>query len=224
MLISFFVGYGQSELDTDYGAVMVTAQFIDVGNSSGVISLDAIKPTGAAGVDLAYGVNIQILDNAGYTTEDEYSWNGTAWETTSGEVATGVTFPAGQGLWVTSSLGEDVVGFQSCGAVNKNDVSIALDTDFGAVAVGNPFPVPLALDDILPTAAAGVDLAYGVNIQILDNAGYTTEDEYSWNGTAWETTSGEVATGVTFPAGQGLWVTSSLGEDVVHLQFPAPEL
>lgn len=220
---SLTVGYAQSALDTDYGAVMVTPQFINVGGEK-VISLDSIKPTAAEGVDLAYGVNIQILDNAGYTTEDEYSWNGSAWETTSGAIATGVTFPAGQGLWVTSSLGEDVVGFQSAGAVNKSDVSVALDTDYGAVAIGNPFPTALALNDILPTAAEGVDLAYGVNIQILDNAGYTTEDEYSWNGTAWETTSGSVATDVTFPAGQGLWVTSSLGEDVVHLQLPAPEL
>ena len=217
------VGYAQSQLDTEYGAVMVGAQFIDVVAENKEISLSAIVPTAAEGIDLSYGVNIQVLDTAGYTTEQDYLWNGTAWENTSGEVVADVTFAAGQGLWVTSSLGEDVVGFRSSGAVCMSDIAVELDIEYGAVAVCNPFPTAIDLSEILPSAAEGIDLSYGVNIQILDTAGYTTDQDYLWNGTAWENTSGEVVTNVTFAPGQGLWVTSSLGEDVVNLVFPAPE-
>ena len=203
---------------------MTSAQFVDVSASDGTISLAAIKPAAGVGVDTGYLVEIQILDNAGFTTDDAYTWNGTSWENTlTGTDASDVTFAPGQGLWVMSSIGE-AAGLQSSGKVGTADVEFALDTDYGAVAVGNPFPTEVALSDILPIAGVGVDTGYLVEIQILDNAGFTTDDAYTWNGASWENTlTGTDAGDVTFAPGQGLWIMSSIGEAAV-IRFPAPEL
>ncbi len=216
------VGYAQSALDTDYGAVMTSAQFVDVASTDGSISLNAIKPAAGVGVDTAYLVEIQILDNAGYTTEDSYLWNGATWEAASGDDVSKVTFAPGQGLWVMSSIGE-AAGLQSSGKVGTSDVDFDLDEDYGAAAIGNPFPTAVALNDILPIVDAGVDASYLIEIQILDNAGYTTENSYLWNGSSWEAASGADVSTITFAPGQGLWVMSSIGAPAA-LRFPAPEL
>lgn len=218
------VGYAQSPLDTDYGAVMACAQFADVSASDGSVSLSSLVPVAGVGVDTAYGVNIQILDNGGYSTESDYMWNGSSWENTNTGAATDdVTFSAGQGLWVMSFVGEPV-GFQSAGRVQTSDLNVALDTEYGGIIVGNAFPTSVSLSDILPVADKSVDTAYSVNIQILDNGGYTTDADYMWNGTSWEdTNTGAAVTDVTFAPGQGLWVMNFSGE-AVSLYIPAPEL
>lgn len=221
-MISFLVGYAQSNLDTDYGAVMTSAQFTDVASTDGSISLSAIKPVAMAGVETGYLVEIQLLDNAGYTTEDSYLWNGSAWEAATGADVSTITFAPGQGLWVMSSIGE-AAGLQSSGKVGAIDVDFALDEDYGAAAIGNPFPTSIALNDIVPIVGEGIDAAYLIEIQILDNAGYTTENSYLWNGTVWEAASGADVSTITFAPGQGLWVMSSIGAPA-SLRFPAPEL
>ena len=201
---------------------MTSAQFTDVASSDGSISLSAIKPTAATEVDMGYLVEIQILDNAGYTTEDSYLWNGTEWEAATGADVSTITFAPGQGLWVMSSVGE-AAGLQSSGKVGTSDVDFALDDDYGAAAIGNPFPTAIALNDIVPIVGEEVDAAYLIEIQILDNAGYTTENSYLWNGTEWEAASGADVSTIKFAPGQGLWVMSSIGE-AASLRFPAPEL
>jgi len=218
------VGYAQSALDTDFGAVMMSAQFTDVSATDGSIALSAVTPVAGAGIDTAYGVEIQILDNAGLTTDADYMWNGSAWEDANTGASVGdVTIAAGQGLWVASYVGEPV-GLQTSGKVSISDLNVALDTDFGAVAVGNSFPTSVPLNEILPVAAVGVDTAYSVEIQILDNAGLTTDADYMWNGSAWEDANTGAAVGeVTILAGQGLWVANYTGE-AVSLYIPAPEL
>ena len=197
---------------------MTVAQFANVLDADGSISLTSLVPTAAAGVDTAYNVVIQLLDSAGYTTDAEYTWNGSSWEGT--DVAN-VKFAPGQGLWVYSYCGDDPIGFQSSGKVMTSDVEFVLDKEYGAVGVGNAFPTPVKLTDMLVSAAAGVDTAYNVVIQILDSAGYTTDAEYTWNGTSWDGTDVD---NVTFAPGQGLWVYSYCGNDEVTLRIPAPEL
>ena len=218
------VGYAQTNLDTDYGAVMTSAQFADVAATDGSIALSAITPVADEEIDAAYGVEIQILDNAGRTTNADYMWNGSAWEdANTGSALDAVSIPAGQGLWVASYVGE-AVGLQTSGKVSTSDLSVALDTDYGAVAVGNSFPTPVGLSEIMPVASEEVDMAYSVEIQILDNAGRTTDADFMWNGSAWEdANTGTVVDEVSIPAGQGLWVANYTGE-AVSLYIPAPEL
>ena len=211
------VGYAQSNLDTEYGAVMTGAQFLNCGSAE-AISLANIKPiaTAMSAEDLAGSVEIQTLDNAGLTV-DSYVWNGEGWEGDEG-----TTFAPGTGLWVFNQVGDaDVVSLQTAGKVGKLDVSVTLDNNYGAVGVVNPFPVQVALADILPeceSMTAG-ELAGCVEIQTLNNAGLTV-DSFVWNGEGWEGDDNTV-----FAPGAGLWVFNQIGDaDEVTLRMPAPEL
>ena len=195
---------------------MVTPQFVPV--AGGEVSLDSLMPTGG---DVADNVAIQTLDAFGRTV-DTYSWNdwiaeNACWVNDDFEEVSDVTFPAGQGLWV---YGSDQ-GLQSAGKVGLEDVSVQLQN--GATGTGNPFPVALDLNDIVPS---GDDVADNVAIQTLDAFGRTV-DTYSWNDwvaeqPCWVNDDFEELSDVTFSAGQGLWVFGS--SDAQYLTFPAPEL
>ena len=197
---------------------MIVSQFIDVTSSTSSVALDSLTPSG----DDLDDVNIQLLSSGG-TTVTTYSWNTYMYDTPRWvdddmvEVE-GVTFAAGQGLWVGGSA--DSQKLQSAGKVNLADLAVRLQN--GATATGNPFPTPIALADIYPS---GDDLD-DVNIQLLSSGG-TTVTTYSWNTYMYDTPRWvdddmvEVE-GVTFEAGQGLWVGGS--SDSQYLNFPAPEL
>ena len=82
-----------------------------------------------------------------------------------------------------------------------------------------------ALEDLKPT---GSEIATDgeINIQLLDAYGRTTA-MYSWidwdgEPTGWCNGDFEVVEGVTFNAGQGLWVGGTTTTQ--YLRFPAPEL
>ena len=88
---------------------MTSSQFVDVGTTDGSISLSALTPIAAEGIDTAYSIAIQVLDSAGLTTDQDYTWNGTSWENTNdGSDVSDVKFAPGQGLWVYSFVGEEV--------------------------------------------------------------------------------------------------------------------
>ena len=140
---------------------MVAPQFLPVSGEN--IALESIAPTGD---DVADNVAIQTLDAFGRTV-DTYSWNDwvaetACWVNDDFEEVTGVTFPAGQGLWVFGSASTQ--GLQTAGKVGKEDVSVQLQN--GATGTGNPFPVAIDLNDIIPT---GDDVADNVAIQTLEH-------------------------------------------------------
>lgn len=216
------VGYGQSNLRN--GATMITPQFSPI--TGNTISLDSLVPTGS---DLADNVNIRVLDAYGRTLSGcEYAWNdwvdenGPCWANEDYEKVTGVTFAPGQGLWVYGKTTSQ--GLQSCGQVGLADVVVTLRN--GGTPTGNPFPVAVDLQDIVPE---GEDLPDNVNIRVLDAYGRTISGcEYAWNdwvdenGPCWANEDYEKVEGVSFDAGQGLWV---YGKNTSQsLRFPAPEL
>ena len=206
---------------------MASPQFVNIGTATSM-PLQSIKP---AGDDTSDNVNIQTLDAAGYTVST-YLW--VNWAGDSGdqvawvddeefEIVEDVAFAPGQGLWITGSSSEQ--GIQTAGAVGKSDVTVQLKS--GATAVGNPFPVSIPLQEIL---VEGDDTSDNVNIQLLDNAGYTLTT-YLW--VNWAGDSGdqeawvddeefEIVENVSINPGQGLWVTGSSTEQ--SIRFPAPEL
>ena len=222
--LSLPVGYAQNGLDNDYGAVMVSPQFLGVSGSE--ISIDAIVPVNSNDPD--YNIEIQVLDAGGRTQEDQdYMWIGGKWcDAITEEPVTGITFAPGQGLWVFCYTGESNVGLQTAGKVGMSDVLVTLDSDFGAVGAGNPFPVPVALADLLPEAEGEVDFEYNIEIQVLDAGGNTQEEQdYMWIGGKWcDAITEAPVKDVTFVPGQGLWVFNYTGESGVTLRFPAPEL
>ena len=215
---SFLVGYAQSGLKS--GATMVTPQFMNV--SAEEMPLTSIVPTGD---DLSDNVNIQTLNNAGYTVKS-YTWNDWMYDDAcwvdddTFEAAENVSFAFGQGLWTVGSSSDQ--GVQSAGRVCKDDAVMQLQS--GATGIGNPFPVPVALTDIIPE---GDDLSDNVNIQTLNNAGYTVKS-YTWNDWMYDDAcwvdddTFEAAEDVTFIAGEGLWVVGS--SNTQYLRIPAPEL
>ena len=194
---------------------MTGGQFISCDGNN--VTLASLVPTadGMSAAELAGCVEIQTLDNAGLTV-DSYVWNGEGWE---GDEET--TFAPGTGLWVFNQMGDtSTVKLQSAGKVGRLDVSITLDDNFGAVGVANPFPVKVDLADILPECEtmSAAELAGCVEIQTLDNVGYTL-DTYVWNGEGWEGDDN-----IEFEAGAGLWVFNQIGDSAeVTLRIPAPE-
>ena len=223
--LSLFVGYAQSGIQN--GGTVVAPQFINIG-ASDAIPLESIVPTGD---DLSDNVYIQMLDAAGRTVV-EYGWvdwagdsgDQEAWiDTDTFEIATGVTFAPGQGLWVMGSSSSQ--GVQAAGKVGTSDVSVTLCN--GGITTGNPFPVTVSLQDIIPE---GDNLSDNVYIQTLDAAGRTVV-EYGWvdwagdsgDQEAWiDTDTFEIASDVSFLPGQGLWVMGSSATQ--SIRFPAPEL
>ena len=213
---SFTVGYAQSGLK--FGATMTTPQFISVNGST--MDLQALIPTGEGVSDC---VVIQTLDAYGRTV-DSYNWNDWAcdepcWVNDDYEKIEGVSFAPGTGLWVQGDNTEQ--GVQSAGKVGLEDVDIALR--YGATGLGNPFPVDVDLQDIIPLGEGVSDC---VVIQTLDAYGRTA-DSYNWNDWAcdepcWVNDDYEKIEGVSFTPGQGLWVQGDNAEQ--SIRFPAPEL
>lgn len=206
---------------------MTTPQFLNVGSAEGM-PLQSIKPTGD---DTSDNVNIQTLDAYG-RTQVTYLWVNWAGDEGDQEawvdddefaIVEDVTFAPGQGLWVTGSSTDQA--FQTVGAVWKFDVTVQLRAS--ATAVGNPFPVAINLQDILPE---GDDTSDNVNIQILDAYG-RTQVTYLW--VNWAGDEGDleawvdddefaIVEEVSFMPGQGIWATGSSTSQ--YLRFPAPEL
>ena len=188
--------------------------------------LQMIKPTGDETSDV---VSIQTLDFAGRAI-DTYIWcnwagpdgDQEAWSDGSGEIIEGVKFAPGTALWIQGS--DSTQGIQTCGEVSASDIVIQLRN--GNIALGNPFPVSINLQDILPE---GPDVSDNVSIQTLDFAGRAI-DTYIWcnwagpdgDQEAWSDGSGEIIEGVTFAPGAGLWVQGV--SDQQSIRFPAPEL
>ena len=203
---------------------MVTAQFLSIGSDT--MPLSSFVPTGD---DTSDSVVIQTLDAAGYTIAS-YSWvnwagdnyDQEAWIEDGFAIVEGVSFAPGQGLWVQGA--DESQGIQTAGMVGTSDVVVKLR--FGSTATGNPFPVAINLQDILPE---GDDTSDSVVIQTLDAAGYTIAS-YSWvnwagenfDQEAWIDDSFTIVNDVTFAPGQGLWIQGA--GDNQSVRFPAPEL
>ena len=174
-------------------------------------------------------VVIQTLDQYGYTV-DSYAWIDWAgdnsdeegWVDDNFEIVEGVTFAAGQGLWVEGSSSSQSI--QSAGQVGTSDVVVTLRN--GCTGTGNPFPVTVNIQDIIPE---GDGVSDTVVIQTLNQYGYTI-NSYAWIDWAgdnsdeegWVDDNFELVDGVTFAPGQGLWVEGSSSSQ--YLRFPAPEL
>ncbi len=203
---------------------MSSAQFMDVGAST--VSLESFTPKGD---DVSDNVMIQTLDAYGreVATYQWINWAGDsgdqeAWVDGDYAIVEGVSFPAGQGLWIQASSSSQ--GIQTAGRVPSEDVVMTLCAGF--TAAGNPYPIALDLQDIV---AEGDDVSDNVMIQTLDAYGreVATYQWINWAGDsgdqeAWVDGDYSIVEGVSFPAGQGLWIQGS--SDSQAIRFPAPEL
>ena len=213
------MGYAQNGLRS--GATMITPQFVPVDGTS-KIALEDLTVTGDD-IDTDGNISIQTLDANGMTV-DSYMYldwgDPKGWCDDSYTVVEDVTFDVGQGLFTTGT--GTGAAIQYAGKVGKDDVIVQLRA--GATSSGNPFPVAIALQDILPEGD-DIDTDGNISIQVLDANGMTV-DSYMYldwgDPKGWCDDSYTVVEGVTFPAGQGLFITGTKATE--YLRFPAPEL
>ena len=169
----------------------------------------------AKGDDLN-NVAMQTLDSSGRADEifmwDDWQFDAPCWADDNG-VAT-KKFQPGEAIWTQGKAGYSI---QTAGEVGASDVIINLRD--GNIAVGNPFPVSVGIQDIVAT---GADLN-NVAMQTLDSSGRADEifmwDDWQFDAPCWADDSG-VAT-KTFAPGEGIWVQGKAG---YTLRFPAPNL
>ena len=225
---SDIVGYSQSTLNK--GMTLVTPQFLAIGSVEG-LDVQTLKPTGED-VDGDGAVNIQLLDAFGRTVDGSkcfwVDWSAdddiVGWTKDMSDLATDVVVAPGQALWMAAP--DTTTSIQSAGKVGLADVVVSLRQ--GMTAVGNPFPVAIDLQDIIPTG--DVDTEGGVNIQSLDAFGRTVAgSKYFWvdwsaddDIVGWTQDMSDLVDGVKVQPGQGLWVSSPNGS--TSIRFPAPEL
>jgi len=201
---------------------LLTPQFMPISGEE--IALESLVATGDGASD---NVQIQTLDAYGRTVDGcDYTWvdyvaEYPCWVDGDYTEVEGVSFTAGQGLWIYGSTADQ--GVQTAGKVGKNDVTVTLRK--GAIGTGNPFPTYVALQDIL---AEGDDVVDNVNIKILDAYGRTVDGcDYTWvdyvaDDPCWVDGDYTIVEDVSFAPGQGLWVYGS--STTQTLRFPAPEL
>lgn len=201
---------------------MVSAQFVPVSGEE--YKLEDIIPVGD---DLVDNINIKVLDAYGRTAEGfDFTWvdymaDDPCWIDGEYNIVEGVTFAPGQGLWIYGVNSSQ--GIQTAGQVGTSDILVNLRD--GAIGTGNPFPVAVALQDII---AEGDDTVDNVNIKILDAYGRTVDGcDYTWvdymaDDPCWIDGEYNIVENVTFAPGQGLWVYGTSTEQAIR--FPAPEL
>ena len=125
-------------------------------------------------------------------------------------------FAPGEALWVQGAVGYTL---QTAGEVGVKDVIVNLVN--GNVAVGNPFPVAVNIQDIV---ASGDDVEGTVSLQTLTSAG-KADEIFTWD--TWmyveDTPAWIDDVGIStrdFAPGEGLWVQGAVG---YTLRIPAPE-
>ena len=212
------VGYGQNGLR--FGYSLVAAQFSGIGGVN--LSLDSLS---AGGTDASDNVTLATVDEYG-TPIDVYAWNdwldadNPCWVDGSFTPITGVTVTPGMAFWTSGSASDQIV--RSAGEVGTQDVVVSLR--FGYTLVGNPFPVDVALQDII---AGGDEASDNVTLATIDEYG-TPIDVYAWNdwldadNPCWVDGSFTPVENVSFAPGVGLWTSGSNNSQFIR--FPAPEL
>ena len=186
--------------------------------------MESLTPTGAD-VDTDGGIVIETL-SAGGEAVDMYmwiNWGGAdvGWMNGDFEIVEGVSFAPGTGLWVQGT--GTGAAIQSAGQVGTDDVLVQLKSGF--TATGNPMPVSIALQDIIPEGE-NVDSDGGIVIETL-SAGGEAVDMYMWinwggEDVGWMNGDFELVEGVSFAPGTGLWVQGTKSTE--YLRLPAPEL
>ncbi len=170
------------------------------------------------------------MDSLGFPTA-VYQYIGGEWfkaknvgeETQESDDSLIIPFKAGDGLFVQGASTTESI--QSSGKVVYEDVQIQLRDGFSMI--GNPFPLPIKLLDIL-VKGDNVNQFGKIQIQELDSLGFPTA-VYQYIGGEWfkakdigEDASKEVdLSSVEFQPGQGLWIQGSSDEGQ-YLYIPCP--
>lgn len=229
------VGYTKS--DTVNGFTIVTPQFQNIADEN--FSLLSFNP----GEEMYGKISVNQIDQFGtsihtYTWTasargEDGQWNQKGWADDEGNLITDpetVKFIPGESVIISGDEG----GLTAAGQVRKEDVTIQLRNGF--TLTGNPFPVAIAVQDILPSSTAGIADTYGqVSLNLIDNFGtsihtYTWTssargEDGQWNRKGWADDDGLLIdddNNIKLQPGEGVQVSGSSPNH--YLTFPAPEL
>lgn len=150
-------------------------------------------------------ITIQTLDALGNQGSVFLSWWGDGWYDTNDETPS-IPLKKGEAIWISSP--NESVTLRCCGEVFSGNV--LSDTAAGFVAIGNPFPVPYNLQNLVPLTAEGDAAPYvsgEIYLQTLDTLGNQGSVFLSWWGDAWYDTADETPA-INLQPGEAIWLSS----------------
>ena len=236
------VGYAEQSVDGVAGSIMITPNFLNVGDND-YITLNDITVSGYT-ANQSGAIHVKVLNAGGGTEEDEtwgtkdFRWydnsisgkgDKVGWYNKGGNTkvdAKSIKFYRGDALWVTRKAG---FSLQISGQVYTADkMTCSIDGVAGSIGIGNPYHDTIDLYDIVVKGYTS-NQSGAIHVKVLNAGGGTEEDEtwgtkdFRWydnsisgkgDKVGWYNKGGntKIEKGqVTFPAGQGLWVTRKAG-------------
>ena len=220
------VGYAGSELNGGTKRRLMVPQFTSV-SAKKAIKLKDLTPLCSTFEIRNNQITISQLQPSGKTIPGiDAKWNPTYSEWRTNNIsASEMEIPEGTGLYVLDGVAAThVVTLQSAGEVNTTeDLVVMLNGGGRRTAMGNPFPVDVKMSDIIPEVVTeGKKLANNqITVSQLQSNGKTVPGiDAKWNPTYSEWRTNNVnASGMTIPAGQGLYVLCGPAETTMRVQL-----
>ena len=192
------VGYENTAMRA--GSSLYTPMFSEVGAAQ--MNIQDLIPSGDNVPDDG-SIVLQTLSSSGMQGDVLLSWWGDGWY--DGDDNTPDTYlDTGDAAWIY--FPDNTLTLNSAGEVKNQEVLSPLVN--GSVAIGNPYPVQIDIQDIVPVASEGdVPEDGSIVIQTLDPYGMQGDVLLSWWGDGWY--DGDDNTPATLLApGEGVWVAS----------------
>lgn len=187
------VGYSKKDIAADQFLILAP-QF----GESGVALSNAFS--GVSANDVVYTWDGSIYSQYTYYGPS-YGWLDSAFSPAGGTV-----IDLGQGVWLKSTATTNVImsgDVPTAGSITNTLVAGTLNM------IANPYPVELALDDIPTNSISSTDIAY-----LWDGSIYA---QYTYYGASygWLDSAFGAAGAVTVPVGDGFWLQSAAGGEII---------
>ena len=202
------VGYENTAMRK--GSSLYTPMFAQIGEAK--MNIQKLIPQGD-NVPEDGSIVLQTLNAAGMRGDVLLSWWGDGWYDVNDD--TPDTFlDAGDAAWIAFP---DATVSLNCAGEVKNEVVLSPLVK-GSVAIGNPYPVAVDIQTVLPVASEGeVPEDGSIVIQTLDPVGMRGDVLLSWWGDGWYDVNDETPVTELDP-GEGIWVASPA--DTISLKWP----
>ena len=192
------VGYENTAMRA--GSSLYTPMFAEVGVAQ--MNIQDLIPTGDNVPDDG-SIVLQTLSASGGQGDVYLAWWGDGWYDTNDDTPD-TYLNTGDAAWI--AFPDNTVSLQCSGEVKNQEVLSPLVN--GSVAIGNPYPVQIDIQDIVPVASEGdVPEAGEIVIQTLSASGGQGDVYLAWWGDGWYDTNDDTPATLLDP-GEGIWVAS----------------
>ena len=192
------VGYENTAMRA--GSSLYTPMFAEVGAAQ--MNIQDLIPTGD-NVPEDGSIVLQTLSSTGGQGDVFLSWWGDGWYDENDDTPD-TYLNTGDAAWI--AFPDNTVSLTCSGEVKNQEVVSPLVN--GSVAIGNPYPVQIDIQDIVPVASEGdVPESGEIVIQTLSATGGQGDVFLSWWGDGWYDENDETPATLLDP-GEGIWVAS----------------